>query len=70
MTATIRAVYAPRLLTCSMNGSKEVGLPGRQKDSQVSSTSKAPIFTMRCSLAVKVVHVNYDIVVSCVMAHL
>ena len=44
--------------------SKEEGLPGRHKDSQVSNASYAPIFTMRCSIAVKTVKVNYDIMTS------
>ena len=53
--------------------SKEEGLPGRHKDSQVSNASYVPVFTMRCSIAVKTVKVNYDIRdqhASSVVAHL
>ena len=53
--------------------SKKEGLTGRHKDCQVSNASWAPTFTMRCSVAVKTVQVNYDIVdqrASSVMAHL
>ena len=51
--------------------SKKEGLPRRQKDSQVSN-GRFP-FTMSCSIAVKTIQVNYDIVdqlASSVIAHL
>ena len=50
-------VSARRLLTfAGVKSGKKEGLPGQHKDSQVSNTSWAPIFTMRCSVAVKTVH--------------
>ena len=52
-----RVVSARRLLTfAGVKSSKKEGLLGQHKDSQVSNTSWAPIFTMRCSVAVKSVH--------------
>ena len=73
VTSPIRAVYAPRLLTCSkhvrslrkkspwfasVKSSKKKGLPGILRLVMLlgsHDTSWVPIFTMRCSVAVKTV---------------
>ena len=53
----VSVVSARRLLTfAGVKSGKKEGLPGQHKDSQVSNTSWASIFTMRCSVAVKTVH--------------
>ena len=66
MTSTIRTVNTRKAPNYNMlkvfggvKSSKKVGLPGQHKDSVFSNSS---IFIMKCSVAVKMVNVNYDIV--------